>query len=146
MDIPEPIQQLATMSDEMGVSLFQRFSEADASCFLHINLESLKRLRENGKLAFFQVDENNIEFFGYHLLEYLISTISQPAIKNSQPSYPDRIIRAKEISETTGLSRTTIWRLEKKGDFPDRVQLGTGSVGWKLSDVNKWIHSRKKTY
>ena len=31
--------------------------------------------------------------------------------------YENRIIRTPELLEITGLSRTTIWRLEKKGFF-----------------------------
>lgn len=50
-------------------------------------------------------------------------------------SSPDIILRAKEVKEITGLSRTTLWRLESKGDFPRRVSLGVGSVGWRYSEV-----------
>jgi len=48
-------------------------------------------------------------------------------------------LRTKEVQEMTGLSRTTLWRLERKGDFPDRVALSSASVGWKLSEVESWL-------
>ncbi len=54
----------------------------------------------------------------------------------------DRIIRAKEVQNMTGLSRTTLWRLENKNEFPNRVGLGANSVGWKLSEVQNWIDKR----
>ncbi|WP_241086791.1 helix-turn-helix transcriptional regulator [Candidatus Vondammii sp. HM_W22] len=41
-----------------------------------------------------------------------------------------------------GLSRTTLWRLESKGEFPRRVSLGGNSVGWKLSEIKQWIDER----
>ncbi len=41
-----------------------------------------------------------------------------------------------------GLSRTTLWRLENKGEFPKRVSLGGNSVGWKLSEIKQWIDER----
>ena len=53
---------------------------------------------------------------------------------------PDRIIRAKEVQNMTGLSRTTLWRLENKNEFPRRLSLGGNSVGWKLSDIKNWIN------
>lgn len=47
----------------------------------------------------------------------------------------------KKVQEMAGLSRTTPWRLERKGDFPDRVALSSCSVGWKLSEVDEWLKS-----
>jgi prophage regulatory protein len=53
------------------------------------------------------------------------------------------IIRKPEVLKRTGLSDTTIWRLEKVGDFPKRVQLtDAGSVGWVEAEVDRWIHDR----
>lgn len=60
---------------------------------------------------------------------------------NNNP-LPDKIIRSKEVQELTGLSRTTIWRLEREGKFPARVPLTASNVGWRLTDVQEWI--RKK--
>jgi len=57
-------------------------------------------------------------------------------------SNPDRFIRSKEIIQITGLSRTSIWRLEKAGMFPKRRQVSPGTIGWLLSEVNEWIQSR----
>ena len=53
------------------------------------------------------------------------------------------IIRRAEVLKRTGLSNTTMWRLERDGDFPARVQLtDAGSVGWVESEVDRWIHDR----
>ena len=53
-----------------------------------------------------------------------------------------RILRLPEVLEMTGLSRTTVWRLERKGEFPRRVQLGPRAVGWQSSAVEEWLASR----
>lgn len=53
---------------------------------------------------------------------------------NTSPP-PDKIIRSKEVQALTGLSRTTIWRLEREGKFPARVPLTASNVGWRLTDV-----------
>jgi prophage regulatory protein len=56
-----------------------------------------------------------------------------------------RILRIDEVLERTGLSRSTLWRLEKKqGDFPSRRKLGSGSVGWIEEEIDEWIRSRDK--
>lgn len=52
-----------------------------------------------------------------------------------------RIIRCIDVQKLTSLSRTTIWRLEREGNFPQRRQIGTRSVGWLLNEVESWLNS-----
>lgn len=53
------------------------------------------------------------------------------------------IIRKAEVRKRTGLSDTTIWRLEKAGDFPRRIQItDSGLVGWIEAEVEGWVHER----
>jgi len=53
-----------------------------------------------------------------------------------------RIMRKPELLALIGLSDATIWRLEKAGRFPRRIQLGGNSVGWFNTDVDAWMDSR----
>src|SRR5262249_53376442 len=55
---------------------------------------------------------------------------------------PDRFLRGHEVLTRTGLSRTTIWRLERFGNFPARRRLSPNTVGWRESEVEEWIASR----
>ena len=55
---------------------------------------------------------------------------------------PRRLIRKQEVLHRTGYSHTTIWRLEKAGLFPLRVQLSPMAVGWFEDEVDQWIASR----
>jgi prophage regulatory protein len=57
---------------------------------------------------------------------------------------PERIIRIAELCRKVGLGRTTLWRMERDGEFPQRRQLGRGQVGWIESEVDAWIHSLPK--
>lgn len=52
---------------------------------------------------------------------------------------PDRLIRAPEVEHLTGLSRRTIYRKIKVGQFPAVVQLGANSVAWRESEVAAWV-------
>ena len=54
----------------------------------------------------------------------------------------ERIIRKPELLETVGLSYPTVWRMEKKGSFPRRLQVGENSVGWLWSEVYGWMKER----
>ena len=40
------------------------------------------------------------------------------------------------------LSRTTLWRLERDGVFPRRLQLSPGRVGWLESEIDRYIADR----
>ena len=57
----------------------------------------------------------------------------------------ERIILEKERKQMTGISRTTAWRMEQKGEFPKRRQVSDGLVGWLESEINEWISSRQVT-
>ena len=54
------------------------------------------------------------------------------------------VIRYPELRSLTGFSRSTIWRFEKAGEFPQRIALGRNSVGWKAEEVAHWLESRPR--
>ena len=57
---------------------------------------------------------------------------------------PHRIIRKPEMRQLIGLSLSTVERLEKKGDFPERVHLTGGFVGWWFDEVMDWLEKRPR--
>ena len=61
---------------------------------------------------------------------------------NLQQTVEERILRVPDIRHLTGLSRSTIWRLEKEGHFPKRLSLGQRAVGWRKTEVIRWMQSR----
>lgn len=50
----------------------------------------------------------------------------------------------KSIEKVTGLSTTTIWRLEKRGKFPQRIQLSDNRTGWFADEVEAWQEARPR--
>jgi prophage regulatory protein len=53
-----------------------------------------------------------------------------------------KIIRKRAVEDRTGYSYTTIWRLERAGKFPARIQLGPAAIGWFEDEVDAWVKSR----
>ncbi|EKJ8516646.1 AlpA family transcriptional regulator [Pseudomonas aeruginosa] len=53
-----------------------------------------------------------------------------------------KIIRLSGVIETTGLARSTIYKLIGEGGFPRPVPLVGRSVGWLESEVHEWIKGR----
>ena len=51
----------------------------------------------------------------------------------------ERLLRKPELREIVGLSDASIWRLEKGGKFPRRIQLGGNSVAWLETEILSWI-------
>ena len=55
------------------------------------------------------------------------------------------LLNRKELKILTGLGDTTLWRLGKAGNFPAKVQLSSGRVGWRHAEVMVWIESRNSS-
>ena len=51
-------------------------------------------------------------------------------------------LSVKDVVKRVDLSRTTIWRREKEGEFPPRRRLSKNRVGWLESDIVAWEASR----
>jgi len=54
----------------------------------------------------------------------------------------DRILRRPEVQHVTGLGRSALYLAIQEGRFPRPVKLGPRSVGWRESDVKRWIDER----
>jgi prophage regulatory protein len=52
------------------------------------------------------------------------------------------LIRLPEVRRLTGLSRTSIYRLEREGRFVARVRIGDRAIAWRLAEVVAWIERR----
>ena len=54
-----------------------------------------------------------------------------------------RYLRIREVVHVTGLSRTVVYDLVKRGEFPAQKRLSKGAVGWLSTDVEAWMQSRE---
>ena len=51
----------------------------------------------------------------------------------------ERLLRMVDVREITGLSRATIYRYIRNETFPDRIRLGPRRVGWRESQIVRWL-------
>ncbi len=56
----------------------------------------------------------------------------------------NNILRWQEIQKLTGLSRSTVWRLENQHNFPQRIKISTRTVGWLAAKIEDWVLSRTR--
>lgn len=50
-----------------------------------------------------------------------------------------RNLRTKEVVVVVGLSRPTIYRLMDKFQFPQKMKISQGLVGWRVEDLKAYI-------
>lgn len=55
---------------------------------------------------------------------------------------PLKLLRFPTVRERTGLSRSTIWRLERRGEFPKHYRIAPNVVAWVEQEVMSWIQQR----
>jgi len=53
----------------------------------------------------------------------------------------ERLMRKPEVILRTGLSESTIRRMELAGKFPRRRQLGLRAIGWSSVEVEEWLQN-----
>lgn len=59
------------------------------------------------------------------------------------PAYPhDRFMRLPEVIHTTGLSRSTLYDLISRLQFPAQISLGGKNVAWLASEIESWMNDR----
>ena len=58
------------------------------------------------------------------------------------PTVP-RVHRRKAVVAMTGLSATTLWRMTRRGEFPQPIRLSSGAaVGYLDSEIASWLAER----
>lgn len=62
--------------------------------------------------------------------------------KKEDLSMTDKILRCKEVQQAIGLSRSTIYRMIERGDFPRPQKLGLRAIGWRESAISEWMEAR----
>lgn len=55
-----------------------------------------------------------------------------------------RVFRLKDVCETYGLSRSTVYRLVAAGKFPKPLKIGISAVGWDADALDAWFDTRRE--
>ena len=62
--------------------------------------------------------------------------------ERTEPNTRLRLLRFPAVRHMTGLSRSTIWRLERAAAFPRHVRLSANTVAWLEDEVRDWIRQK----
>ena len=61
---------------------------------------------------------------------------------DSGPRLP-RLVPFREVAQRVALSRSTIWRMERAGQFPKRRRLSVNKVAWWEPEIEEWLLQRQ---
>ncbi len=54
-----------------------------------------------------------------------------------------KVMNADEICEALGISKVTLWELQRRGEFPPAIRVSARRRGWKTEDVQTWLEQRR---
>lgn len=55
---------------------------------------------------------------------------------------PIHLLTCAEVMNLTGIrSRTTVWRRIRQETFPAPLEIGSGRIRWRTTDISAWIDS-----
>jgi prophage regulatory protein len=68
--------------------------------------------------------------------------------KKTGPAAPsaaddNRLIGGRDVRRLTSLSRATLYRLVRDGQFPKPVRVAHRRVAWRATDVAAWLETRE---
>ena len=55
------------------------------------------------------------------------------------------LINRKKLLAMIPLCERTIFNMEQRGEFPNRIALTSRNVAWDLAEVEEWIEARKSS-
>jgi prophage regulatory protein len=55
---------------------------------------------------------------------------------------PEELILRADLKRLVPLSVTTIWRMERRGEFPRRISISEKRVAWRRSEIEAWLEKR----
>ena len=58
------------------------------------------------------------------------------------PNGHNKLLKSKQVQELTDLSKPTIYRLMKAGNFPRPVKLSPNRVAWRKAEIMAWLDAR----
>lgn len=54
----------------------------------------------------------------------------------------NKLIKLASVKSMTGLSKSSIYAMMQKGEFPRSVTIGSRAVAWVEAEIQKWIEEK----
>lgn len=60
---------------------------------------------------------------------------------SNNPTYTS-VLRRRDVEARVGLSRSSIYALMARSEFPKPVRLSARAVAWREADIERWLSER----
>ena len=57
---------------------------------------------------------------------------------------PPLLMTSRQVCETLGVSRTTVYNLRRRGEFPEPIRGLGAHLRWRRSTVEAWLDAQEK--
>lgn len=54
----------------------------------------------------------------------------------------NKLLNLRDVLTRLSMSRSVLYLLRSRGDFPHPIQISPGRVAWREKDIDAWIDSR----
>ena len=54
----------------------------------------------------------------------------------------EKLLRLPQVLNTVGISKSTLYQLVARGDFPKPIKIGQRTSAWPESAIRQWIEQR----
>ena len=61
---------------------------------------------------------------------------------SDQPRAFRQLLRLRQVQSTTGLSRSAIYDMASRGQFPCPIKIGPRASAWVAAEVDAWIERK----
>lgn len=62
----------------------------------------------------------------------------------SMDEHRDALLSRRDVETRTGLSRASIYRLMRQGQFPEPYRVGRAAVRWPAAEIAQWVTTRPR--
>lgn len=120
---------------DMEVALYRRYTETEAAKILGISEKELAQLRNEGRIAYLQLGDKAVGFFGCQVLTYLLECVvdadaspkpvQEPVAQSVQPtvSAVAELISVEDTIALIGIGRTKLYELLSTNEI-ESVKIG----------------------
>jgi len=65
-----------------------------------------------------------------------------PSLENFDRLPDSANVRLSTVIGITGLSKSSIYRMEREGRFPSKINIGLSGIGWNVGALRRYLRSR----
>jgi len=107
MNLPISNQPLASaIANDNGFDLYVHYTEFQAAKIIGIHAVTLKKRRLKGEIAYLQLGERTIHYFGYQIAHHLIENIKCQNVKPETKVECSKLVNFGSVKEKTAPSGT----------------------------------------